>query len=104
MVKRDQYEKSIAIRELLERLALDCFNNTFSTDTGNLSNNIRPLDEVDEGDTVSTCCALYFYVSDSTSTEVRNISEINLNSASLLAYTLENSTIGSHHTDKKNEL
>ena len=32
-VKRDCCEKSIGIREFLEQLALDCFNNTFSTDT-----------------------------------------------------------------------
>ena len=35
-VKRYHYEKLIGIRELLERLALDLFNNTFSIDTGTL--------------------------------------------------------------------
>ena len=38
-VKRDYYEKLISIREFSERLAQDCFNNLFSTDTGTSSNN-----------------------------------------------------------------
>ena len=33
-VKRDHYGKLVGIREFSERLALDCFNNTISTDTG----------------------------------------------------------------------
>ena len=42
-VKRDHYEKLIGIREFPEPLALDCFNNHFSTDTGTLAKNISPL-------------------------------------------------------------
>ena len=41
---REHYEKLIGIRELLKQLALDCFNNPFSTDTGTLEKNIPPLD------------------------------------------------------------
>ena len=46
-VKRYHFEKLIGIREFLEQLALDYFNNTFSTDSGNLKNNIPPPDEFD---------------------------------------------------------
>ena len=44
-VKRDQSEIFIGFRELLEQLALDCFNNHFSTDYGTLAKNIPILDE-----------------------------------------------------------
>ena len=54
-VKRDHSEKLIGIREFSERLAQDCFNNNFSSDSGTPANNIPPLDEVDDKDTVSTC-------------------------------------------------
>ena len=60
-VKRDHYDKLIIIRELLEQLALDCFNNPFSTDTGTLAKNIPPLDEAYEGEIFSTCRALEIY-------------------------------------------
>ena len=33
-VKRDKCERIIGIIELLEQLVPDCFNNTFTTDTG----------------------------------------------------------------------
>ena len=46
--KREQYEESIGISELLERLALDCFNNPFSTDTSTTDNNIPILDEFND--------------------------------------------------------
>ena len=100
-VKRDHYDKLIDIREFLGRLALDCFNNPFSTDTGTLENNIPLLDEVDDGETVSTCRALHFSSSGSCSTEVSTISNMTLNSASSSAYTLVASTIGSQHTAEK---
>ena len=64
-VKRDHHDKLIAIRELTERLDLDCFNITFPTDTETLEKNIPLLDEFDDGDTVSTCCEHHFYSSDS---------------------------------------
>ena len=58
--KRDHYDKLIGIREFLERLAQDCFNNPFLPDSVTLSNNTPPLDEVDDGETVSNCLALHF--------------------------------------------
>ena len=59
-VKREHSEKLIGIRELLERLALDFLNNHFSTNTETPANNISPPDEVNEGETVSTCRSLHF--------------------------------------------
>ena len=59
-VKRDHYDKLIGIREFSERLSQDCFNNPFSTDRGTLANNIPPLNEVDDGDAVSTFRELHF--------------------------------------------
>ena len=70
--KRDHYAKLIGIRELLERLSIDFFNNKFSTDTGSLAKNTTFLDKVDDGETVSTWHALHFSSSDSFSTEVRH--------------------------------
>ena len=100
-VKRDPYDKFIGIREFLERLAFNCFNNTFSTDTGIPANNIPLLDEINDGETVSTCRSLRFFSSPSRSTEVRNISDITLNSASSSACASVDSTIGSQHTAEK---
>ena len=81
-LKRDHYEKLIGIREFLEQLALDCFNNIFSTDTVTPEKNITPLDEVNEGEIVYNCCALHFSSYVSPSTEVSNISDTSLNSDS----------------------
>ena len=53
-VKRDHYEKLIGIREFLERLAQDCFNNNFSSDSRTLAKNVPPLDEFDDEDTAET--------------------------------------------------
>ena len=61
-VKRHHFEKNIGIREFSERLALDCFNNTFSTDTGTPENNISPLDEFNEVYAYCTCRAVHFPV------------------------------------------
>ena len=60
-VKRYHYDKLIGIREFSKGLAQDFFNNPFSPDRGTPENNISPLDEVDDGDTVSTCRALHFF-------------------------------------------
>ena len=73
----------------------------FINDTGTPEKNIPPLGDVNEGETVSTCVALSFSSSVSTSTEVSTISAITLNSAFPLAYTSVISTIGSQHTAEK---
>ena len=101
-VKRDHYGKSIGIRQFPERLALECFNNNFSTDIGTPENNTPTLDEVNEGDTVYTCHALHFSSSSSRYAEVSTISNITLNSDSSLAYTSATSTIGFQHIAEKN--
>ena len=80
-VKRYHFENLIGIREFLEKLSLDCFNNPFLTDTWTPEKNIPPLDEVDEGDTVSTWISLNFSISVYLSTEFSTISDITLNSA-----------------------
>ena len=80
-VKRYQYEKLMGIRELLEQLAPDCFNNTFSTDTGTPAKKIPPLDEVSEGKTVSTFRALHFSSCIYPSAASINIYNITLKSA-----------------------
>ena len=54
-VKRDHYDKLIGIREFLESLAQDCFNNNLSSDSGTPAKNIPLLDEVDDEYTVSNC-------------------------------------------------
>ena len=67
-VRRYHYEKLVGIREFLEQYYLDCFNNPFSTDTGTLSKNMPLLDEVDNGDSVSTFSSLNFSSCASSST------------------------------------
>ena len=93
-VKRYHHEKLIGIREFLERPAQDCFNNPFSTDRGTPEKNIPPLDEVDGGDKVSTCCALQFSSCMSPYTAVKTILDMTLNSASTIS-------IGSEHISEK---
>ena len=102
-VERDHYYKLIVNREFLERLALYCFNNNLSTDTVAPENNITTLDEIDEGDIVSTCHVHHFSSYISISTEVSTVYYITLNSASLLVYNLVASTIGSQNTSEEEE-
>ena len=93
-VKRDHYDKLIGIREFSERLVQYCFNNNFSPDRGTPVNNIPPLDEVDDGDTVSTCRSLQFSSCITPSAAVSTISDMTLNSASTIS-------IGSEHIAEK---
>ena len=81
-VKRYHYDKLIDIRVFSERLAQDCFNNNFSSDSGTPAKNIPLLDEVDDEDTVSTFRALQFYTSISPSAAVSTISNLTQSSAS----------------------
>ena len=85
VLKRDHYDKLIGIREFLERLSHDCFNNNFSYDRGIPEKNTPPLDEVDDKDKVSTCCALQFSTCISPSAAVSTISDLTQNSASHFA-------------------
>ena len=83
------------------RLAIDFLNNTFITDAGTPEKNISLLDQIDDGETFSTCRSLHFPNSASHFTEVSTISGITINSDSLSAYTLVASTIGYQHTDEQ---
>ena len=46
-IKRENYDKFIGIREFLERIAMDCFSNLCTTDTGNLEKCITSLGYID---------------------------------------------------------
>ena len=70
------------------------FINTFSIDSGTPANNIPPLDEVDDVDTVPTFRAPHFYNCISPSAASRTISDMTLNSASSIS-------IGSQHIAEK---
>ena len=92
--KRDHYDKLMGIREFSERLAQYCFNDNFSPDRGTPQKNIPPLDDFDDGDTVSTFRALHFSSYISPSAAVGTISYMTLNSASTIS-------IGSEHISRK---
>ena len=66
------------IREFLELLAMDCFINTFTTDTGAPEKNIPFLDEIDNKATVTTCWILNCYSYSPCSSEISKISEITI--------------------------
>ena len=91
----------IGIRELLESLDLDCFNNPSTADTGTMVKNIPLLADVGDGETVTTRRAFHFSSPASHSTQVRTISDLTLNNASVSASTLAESTIGFQHTAEK---
>ena len=81
-VKRDHNDILIGLREFSERVALDCFNNNFSSDRGTPAKNTPPLDEIDDEDKVSTCLSLQFSASIFPSAAVSTISDLTQNSAS----------------------
>ena len=75
-VKRYHYDKFIGIRKFLELIAVDCFNNNFTTDTGNLANNIPSLDNIDNEGTVHTCRRLDYSSSSPRNSEISMILDI----------------------------
>ena len=77
-VKRNHYNKFMGIRELLERITSDCFNNYFTTDTGTLADNIPSLDDIDNEGTVSTCRSLNYSSSSPNNSDIRTISGITI--------------------------
>ena len=100
-VKRYHYCKFIGIGNFLEQLAIDCFNNNFSTYTGTPSKNTPIPDKVNDGETVYTFREINSPSSDYCSTEVRTIYDITINSASSPAYTFVDSTIEYQHNSVK---
>ena len=81
-VKREHYDKLIGIREFSERIAQDCYNNNFSSDSGTPAKTVPILVEVGEEVTVSTCRSLQFSTSISPSAAVSTISDLTQSSAS----------------------
>ena len=100
-VKIYHYDKFIFIIELLEWISLDCFNNPFLTDTGNLAKNIHLLDETYDGETFYTCLYLCFSSSAYNYTQGITISGLTINTTSSSDSTLVDSTIFSQHTAEK---
>ena len=97
-VNRYNYYKFIGIIELSERLALNFFNSPFSTDNGATAKNIPPLDELDDGETVSNCQALHFSSYDYRYTDVSTIYDITLKIASFSSSILVASAIEYQNT------
>ena len=80
-VKKDHYDKFIGIREFLERIAADFFNDPFTTDTGTPEKNIPSLDYIDNKVTVSTCWSLNYSSSSPRNSEISTISDITIATA-----------------------
>ena len=87
----------------MEQLDVDCLNNPFSDDTGTPTNNIPPLDEVDEGYIVSFFYTIHFSSSISPSIDIITIYDITLNSTSSISYNLVTYTIEPQHTSEREE-
>ena len=79
---RNHYKIFIGIRELCDLIFFNCLSIPFSYDTVTSENNIPLLDDVDDGEKVSTFRAIHFSSYSSCYTEVSIISEITINSAS----------------------
>ena len=60
----------------MERISVDRFNNTFTTDTGNPEKNTPSLDYIDNEGNVSTCRSLKYSRSSPCNSEVSAISDI----------------------------
>ena len=73
-IKRDHYDKFIGIREFLERIAMDCVSNPFTTDTGTPEKNIPSLGEIYNKGTVSTCWSLNYSSSSPYNSDISMIS------------------------------
>ena len=80
-VKKYHYDKFIGIREFSEKIAADCFSNTFKTDTGTPAKNIPSLDDIDNEVTVSTCRSLDYSSSSPHNSEISTISDITIATA-----------------------
>ena len=80
-VKRGHYDNFICIREILERIAIDCFNNNFTIDTVTPEENIPSLDEIDNKVTVHTCRRLSYSSSSPHNSKISTISDITIATA-----------------------
>ena len=77
-VKRDRHDKFISIREFSEWIAVDWFNNTFTTYTGTPEKNITYLGDIYNEDTVFTCWNLNYYSSSPRNSEISTIPDITI--------------------------
>ena len=77
-VKRDHYNSFISIRELLERINVDCFSNTFKTDKWMPEKNIPSLDDIDNEGNVSTFHIIKYSSSYPPNSEISTISDITI--------------------------
>ena len=80
-VKRDHHEKFIGISELSEQIAVDCFNNTFTTDTWITSKKIPYLGDIDNEGIVYTYWGLNYSISSPQNSEISTISDITIATA-----------------------
>ena len=101
--KRYNYDILIGIIEFSEQIAIDFFSNPFTTDTRTpyIYIYIPLLDEVNNGDTVSTCRSIHVSSTVYYSTHISTMSDLTLNSASSSASTLEVYTLVSNHSSEK---
>ena len=65
----------------MEQIAVDCFNNNFTTDIGTQENNIPSLDEINNKDTVYTCHILNYSIYYPFNSEIITISDITIATA-----------------------
>ena len=77
-VKRYNHYKFIGIREFSEWIAVDWFNNAFTTDTGTPEKNITYLEGIDNKGTVSTWRSLNYSSSSPRNSEISTISDITI--------------------------
>ena len=96
-VKREHYEKLIAIGSFLDLIALDLFGNYFSIDNGTPGGNIHLLDEVNDVDPVSTHNHINFCTSVSLYMHEGTVPGLTVTSSSSLKYSLSTYTLHSHH-------
>ena len=64
---------------------MDCFNNSFTIDTGTLAKNITSLDDIDNKGTVSTCWSLKYSIYSLRNSYISTISEITIATATTTA-------------------
>ena len=77
-VKRDHYNTFIGITEFSERIAVDFFNNNFTTETETPENNIPFFDDIDKKRTVYTYRRLNYSSSSPRNSEISTISDIKI--------------------------
>ena len=91
-IKRDHYEKFIGIWEFSVKIAVDYFNNTFTTDTGTPAKNTHFLNDIDSEGTVYSFWKLIYSIYPTRNSEISTISDITITTAMTTAI---------DHTDSK---